>query len=187
MNISANNKYLKCISNRISAIIYLVYMLVVFLFFFCVSILKFERKYSSYLLVGLSGLGTLYVAISIYEIIKTGEVDTDIYYSTKKFIKYLVIFLVVLICFCVIAIIVSYKQSIIDDYKKSYETKHPNDPKLNDSEISKKYRYKKFILFSSVYLFITFTFCLRQITFNEYVKEYKDDNLENSRQLEQGN
>ncbi|ORX79957.1 hypothetical protein BCR32DRAFT_280934 [Anaeromyces robustus] len=137
MNISANNKYLRCISNRTAAIIYLVYIL-------------------------------------------TGEVDTNDYYSTKKFIKYLILITVVLIGFCVFFSIKSNKQNVIDNYRKYYEKKHPNDLKLNDSEISKKYRYDKFIFFSIIYSFITFTLCLRQITYNEYIKEYNGDNLKNS-------
>ncbi|ORX79959.1 hypothetical protein BCR32DRAFT_294112 [Anaeromyces robustus] len=186
MNISANNKYLRCISNRTAATIYLVYMFVIFLAFLGISVLSFENEIKSYLIIAVFGLGTLLYLFSIYEIIKTGEIYTDKYYSTKKFIIELIIIIAVLIGFCVFFIIMSKKQKVIDNYRKFYEKKHPNDLKLNDSEISKKYRNKKIILFSIIYSFITFTFCLRQITYNEYIKEYKDDNLQNSRRLEQG-
>ncbi|ORX79960.1 hypothetical protein BCR32DRAFT_269133 [Anaeromyces robustus] len=176
MNISANNKYLRCISNRTAATIYLVYMLGIYLFCIFFGMVEIENKISLCLVEVFFGFVILFFIFSIYRIMKTGKVDSNDYLSTGQFIICLILCIAILICYCVIYIITSNKQSVIDNYRKSYEKKHPNDLKLNDSEISKKYRYDKIVPFSIFYFFYCiFNLCLYQITYNEYIKEYNEE------------
>eukprot|EP00833_Pecoramyces_ruminatium_P018224 jgi/Orpsp1_1/1192256/evm.model.d7180000091786.1 len=178
--ISKPNKIFRCISNRTTALLYLIFILVIFVFNTIYLSLIYEKKvrFLTYF---------WHVAIIIDLITEIYEIKIKNKTSSSKHFKAVVIGFATIIYIVIAAtFLMNYMKSdstIMNNYKKSH-----SDTKLSDSEIVEYVKHKLIVNYSIFTLIVTVYVIgcfLFYYPFNREVRQYKENGAY-SRMLEAG-
>eukprot|EP00833_Pecoramyces_ruminatium_P013286 jgi/Orpsp1_1/1187318/evm.model.d7180000056845.1 len=183
---SKPNKYLKCISNCTSALIYDIAIIIICIFI-DVSIIKNSEILSS--LIPFIFLNALLAMIS-YETFNIIRGRKDKYF-TKFQSKTEIIFRIVVIglLFAIIYVL-KYNngdKDTIDNFRNKYEKNHPG-VKLSDDEALSKYRYNNIISFLELFGIVLILVICDVVLHREFLKEVAEykKSINGARVLEDG-
>ncbi|ORX79962.1 hypothetical protein BCR32DRAFT_294114 [Anaeromyces robustus] len=106
---SQSNRYIKCITNRASALLYLLLCFVLLLLVSIYGIIRWE-EYRLFFVFIICAVEVLYL-FSIYQLFKNGEIS---YYGTTYYpMKHFIILLIMIIGLGIVTVIISSDKAII--------------------------------------------------------------------------